>query len=69
MSILVLISRHGTSFIPRHKEEEEKGPGFSCSRMHLIILDFNEWKGIPMMPSSHTVDYMAPLSTVSNQPS
>ena len=28
------------SLIPRPKEEEEeKGPGFSCSRMHLIISD------------------------------
>ena len=29
----------GSNLVPRPEEEEEKGPGFGCSRMRLIISD------------------------------
>ena len=32
-------SKGSVSLVPRPKEEEKKGPGFSCLRMCLIILD------------------------------
>ena len=31
----------GTSVVLRPEEEEEKGPGFSCLRMHLIAVEFH----------------------------
>ena len=40
MGKFTVIRRVGSSLVPRPKEEE-KGPGFSCSRVRLITVEFH----------------------------